>query len=63
MTDKKQEKKGLFASLFQPKTSSCGCGGGALDDVLNEIKDAEKKEKKVNTPKAKAKANTGCGCG
>lgn len=54
--DKKEEKKGFWASLFAPK--SCCCG-----PQIEEIKE-EKKEEKSKTEEDKEENNdNSCGCG
>lgn len=55
--DKKEEKKGFWASLFAPK-SYCCCG-----PQIEEIKE-EKKEEKSKTEEDKEENNdNSCGCG
>ncbi len=42
--EKKEEKKGFWASLFTPKPCSCSCGGNIIEEF------EEKKEKQPEEP-------------
>lgn len=48
MEEKKEKKKGFFASLFAPKPCKCSCGV-QIEEVAedeNPIKDLKKRKKK-----------------
>lgn len=58
--EKKNEKKGFWASVFAPKPCSCSCGGS----VVEEIEDGEEKnapQKKEKTSDDDKKGNS-CSC-
>ena len=48
MEEKKDKKKGFFASLFTPKTCSCGVQIEELAENENPKKDLKKKEEKAS---------------
>lgn len=50
--EKKEEKKGFWASLFTPKTCSCSCGSNIIEELEGD------KEKQPET-RVKTKARMG----
>lgn len=54
--DKKEEKKGFWASLFAPK-SCCYCG-----PQIEEIKEDKKEEKSKTEEDKKENDDSSCGC-
>ena len=64
MEEKKDKKKGFFASLFTPKTCSCGVQIEELAENENPKNDLKKKEEKSSKENdADKDQNTTCCCG
>lgn len=54
--EKKEEKKGFWASLFTPKTCSCSCGS----NIIEELKETRKSSRK-SLPKTRVKTKARMG--
>lgn len=64
MEEKKDKKKGFFASLFTPKTCSCRVQIEELAENENPKKDLKKEEEKASKENdADKDQNTTCCCG
>lgn len=60
--EKKEEKKGFWASLFVPKSCGCCCGTQIEEVKEDEPKREETKEKKENPNKDKPTCDCGGNC-
>lgn len=58
--EKKEEKKGFWASLFAPKSCDCCCGT-QIEEVKEEITPVE--EKHVEKPEVNKDKQPTCDCG
>lgn len=58
--EKKEEKKGFWASLFAPKASSCCCGS-----VIEEVKEEAPKQEDADKVKEENESKNAptCNCG
>lgn len=54
--EKKEEKKGFWASLFTPKTCSCSCESNIIEELEG---DKEKQPEKPAEKRVKTKARMG----
>ena len=56
--EKKEEKKGFWASLFTPKSCDCCCG-----TQIEEVKEEPISQKEQENPKENKEDKPSCDCG
>lgn len=56
--EKKEEKKGFWASLLSPTKKACHC-----QTIIEEVNDEVKSEKETSVEHEKEKAVKSCNCG
>ena len=59
--EKKEEKRGFWASLFTPKTCSCSCGNNIIEELEDEKEQLPKVPAK-NENENKSEEENHCSC-
>lgn len=59
--EKKEEKRGFWASLFTPKTCSCSCGNNIIEELEDEKEQLPKVPAK-NENENRSEEENHCSC-